>query len=271
MVLYFPACGSRQEADIIFMLDSINAGRKNTKRALAFIKELTNEFDIARDKIQVGLMSAECNENSPGFSLDSNKNKNEVKDALSQTKSVDFSTLLKQMRHGAFGDNHGGRQHAKKVAVLVIDGSLEEPLRTLTEAQRAKLHGVEVIVVQVGEEKPQDEVLMMCDAPAKNNFFKVSDYSMLPAVKQTIWDTLCDGNIKCNYPMQTFHHYLFKYIIQPQRTCSFVFLIFFLISFSRSIIFPLRDDNPSTKVKVACPDKQFLFRERERESRGRKQ
>lgn len=186
------ACGSRQEADIMFMLDSINAGRKNTKRALALIRDLTNELDVAPDKIQIGLMSAECHEDTTGFLLNSNKNKNEVNDALSKTKSVDFSALLKRMRHGAFSQNHGGRRHAKKVAVLVIDGSLEEPLRALTEAQRAKLHGVEVIVVQVGEEKPQDEVLMMCDAPAKETFFKVSDYSELPAIKQKIWDSLCD-------------------------------------------------------------------------------
>lgn len=177
----------------MFMLDSINAGRKNTKRALALIRDLTNELDVAPDKIQVGLMSAECHEDTTGFLLNSNKNKNEVNDALSKTKSVDFSALLKRMRHGAFSQNHGGRRHAKKVAVLVIDGSLEEPLRALTEAQRAKLHGVEVIVVQVGEEKPQDEVLMMCDAPAKETFFKVSDYSELPAIKQKIWDSLCDG------------------------------------------------------------------------------
>lgn len=177
----------------MFMLDSINAGRKNTKRALALIRDLTNELDVAPDKIQIGLMSAECHEDTTGFLLNSNKNKNEVNDALSKTKSVDFSALLKRMRHGAFSQNHGGRRHAKKVAVLVIDGSLEEPLRALTEAQRAKLHGVEVIVVQVGEEKPQDEVLMMCDAPAKETFFKVSDYSELPAIKQKIWDSLCDG------------------------------------------------------------------------------
>lgn len=177
----------------MFMLDSINAGRKNTKRALALIRDLTNELDVAPDKIQVGLMSAECHEDTTGFLLNSNKNKNEVNDALSKTKSVDFSALLKRMRHGAFSQNHGGRRQAKKVAVLVIDGSLEEPLRALTEAQRAKLHGVEVIVVQVGEEKPRDEVLMMCDAPAKETFFKVSDYSELPAIKQKIWDSLCDG------------------------------------------------------------------------------
>lgn len=179
----------------MFILDSINAGRKNTKRALAFIKDLTEELAVDSDKIQVGLMSAECQEDNPGFSLNSNKNKDGVKDALTKVKTVDFSAVIKQMRHGAFSQSRGGRRGAKKVAVLVIDGSLEKPLRALTEAQRAKLHGVEVIVVQVGEEKPQEEVLMMCDSPSneKEMFFKVSDYSQLSVVKQKIWDSLCDG------------------------------------------------------------------------------
>lgn len=63
------------------------------------------------------------------------------------------------------------------------------------EVQCVKFYGVEVIVVQVGEEKLQDEVLMMCDVIVKEIFFKVLDYSEFFVIKQKIWDSLCDGKI----------------------------------------------------------------------------
>lgn len=63
------------------------------------------------------------------------------------------------------------------------------------EVQCVKFYGVEVIVVQVGEEKLQDEVLMMCDVFVKEIFFKVLDYSEFFVIKQKIWDSLCDGKI----------------------------------------------------------------------------
>lgn len=63
------------------------------------------------------------------------------------------------------------------------------------EVQCVKFYGVEVIVVQVGEEKLQDEVLMMCDVFVKEIFFKVLGYSEFFVIKQKIWDSLCDGKI----------------------------------------------------------------------------
>ena len=53
--LHITACGRRQEADIMFLMDSVNAGKRNTKRSLAFLKTLVEELDIDHDNIHVGL------------------------------------------------------------------------------------------------------------------------------------------------------------------------------------------------------------------------
>ena len=133
----------------MFLMDSVNAGKRNSRKALAFIKSLISELDIDNDNIHVGLMSAECEETIPGFELGSHSSKAELKKTFDTMKGTDFHEIIHSMRRGAFKHSHGARKHAKKIAILIIDGSLEEPLKTLTEAQRAKIHGVELFVVQV--------------------------------------------------------------------------------------------------------------------------
>ena len=56
VVNYLTACGSKQEADIMFLMDSVNAGKRNTRTALAFLKSIVNELDIDNDNIHIGLM-----------------------------------------------------------------------------------------------------------------------------------------------------------------------------------------------------------------------
>jgi hypothetical protein len=133
----------------MFLLDSLNAGKRNTRTALGFIKSLINELDIENDNIHIGLMSAECEEDTVGFGLGAHSSKQEFEETFTNMKATDFHKILHTMRRRSFRSTNGARKHAKKIAILIIDGSLEEPLKALTEAQRAKIHGIEVYVVQV--------------------------------------------------------------------------------------------------------------------------
>ena len=49
---------------------------------------------------------------------------------------------------------------------------------------------------QVGEAEPQEEVLMMCDDPTNQHFFKVKNYIELLELKERLLASLCDGKEK---------------------------------------------------------------------------
>ena len=48
-------------------------------------------------------------------------------------------------------------------------------------------------ITQVGDEDTQEELLMMCDEPSSQHFYKVPHYNQLPALKEKILESLCDG------------------------------------------------------------------------------
>ena len=52
---------------------------------------------------------------------------------------------------------------------------------------------VDVMLFQVGDGEPQEEVLMMCDDPTNQHFYKVRDYTELMELKERLLASLCDG------------------------------------------------------------------------------
>ncbi|XP_050408316.1 collagen alpha-1(XII) chain isoform X5 [Patella vulgata] len=187
------SCGFRQQADLMFVVDSANAGRTNTKKTLEFVRDVSKSVDIDQDNVHVGLMSAGCDAGEEGFSLGAHRNEQAMKDAISRNqRGTDISKLLKDMRRNSFSSKEGGRKDAKKVAVVVVDGQLEQPLKALREARFARIRGVEVYVVAVGNGEVQKEIEMMCDDPLQKHFFRVENYDQLKGLKTDLVDMFCD-------------------------------------------------------------------------------
>ncbi|XP_025090798.1 cartilage matrix protein-like isoform X1 [Pomacea canaliculata] len=186
-------CGTRQPADMMFVVDSANAGKKNTKKVMDFMKSLAGDMAIDRDNIQMGLLAPDpCAPQEQSFQLNQNEDKEHVMNSLS-TETTDFSDLVRDMRKNGFRETAGGRKDAKRVAVLIVDGTMDNPLRALTEARQAReKRGIEIYVISVGTEIPQPEMMMMCDYPTQKHFYHLESYDELPKMEDTIRDILCD-------------------------------------------------------------------------------
>lgn len=179
---------------MMFVVDSANAGKKNTKKVMDFMKSLAGDMAIDRDNIQMGLLAPDpCAPQEQSFQLNQNEDKEHVMNSLS-TETTDFSDLVRDMRKNGFRETAGGRKDAKRVAVLIVDGTMDNPLRALTEARQAReKRGIEIYVISVGTEIPQPEMMMMCDYPTQKHFYHLESYDELPKMEDTIRDILCDG------------------------------------------------------------------------------
>ncbi|BFZ04509.1 hypothetical protein BsWGS_07548 [Bradybaena similaris] len=189
------ACGTRQEADMMFVMDSASAGKKNTKKTLNFIQDVAKAVDIGKSTVQIGMVqSDECVPQAESFGLNTHTGKNNVVSALDapDDDSDTLSALLRNVRKDGFKKTKGGRKDAKKIAVVLVDGELEHPLKVLKEARRAQVHGIEVFVIFVGRDPPQQEVVDMCAYPPGKHFFQVPDYDKLKEMEDSIIQLLCD-------------------------------------------------------------------------------
>ncbi|XP_076472880.1 collagen alpha-6(VI) chain-like [Babylonia areolata] len=196
-------CGTRQEADLMFVVDSANAGKKNTRKAMDLIRSVAGDMEIDRDKVQLGLVAPDpCapQESHQSFNLSQGQNKEHLINSLGSAGSSDgrgstsdFANLVRDLRRTAFRYRNGARKNAKRVAILIVDGQLDDPLNTLTEARRIRdRKGVEIYVISVGTETPQPEMMMMCDYPTQKHFYHVDNYDRLEDMRETLVDVLCD-------------------------------------------------------------------------------
>uniref|UniRef100_A0A0B7AIU7 VWFA domain-containing protein n=1 Tax=Arion vulgaris TaxID=1028688 RepID=A0A0B7AIU7_9EUPU len=188
------ACGTRQEADMMFVVDSEGAGKKNTKKSLDFFKHITKEMDISEDTIQIGMLHPEeCIQLAESFRLNSHTDKGHVMSALgNKTEGDKLHSLLRDMRKNAFKRREGGRKNAKKVAIVLVDGEIDFPMKALKEVRRAQIKGVEVYIIFVGTTIPQAEVRDMCDYPPQKHFFQIPDYDKLKELEDSLIELLCD-------------------------------------------------------------------------------
>uniref|UniRef100_A0A8W8KE97 VWFA domain-containing protein n=2 Tax=Magallana gigas TaxID=29159 RepID=A0A8W8KE97_MAGGI len=197
------ACGSRQEADFMFMLDGVNAGKTNTRKTLAFIQDLLKDVDVSPRKVRVGVMSTEpkCVNEFTGFDLNTYKRNKKLNRALEKFKGVDVAAVVKKLRQNMIARAKGGRKGAKKIAILFIDEGLEDPVKAFLEAERASIQGIEVYIVKIGKGLLQENEKveqMVNDEGFKhqsfteNNIYHISNYDELPDIKREIWYNICD-------------------------------------------------------------------------------
>lgn len=177
----------------MFVVDSPNAGVRNTKKAMKFLENIVERLAISEEKVQVGTISDPC-EKPQGIQLGTVQDKATVKGNMESMEFNDISSLMKEMRLQALHTNRAGnRSGAKKIALIIVDGDLAHPLRALTEAQRARFHGIEVYVVSVGNVIDQSEVSLMCSSPSPDHFFKVDSYDDLDNISSDLIEKMCGG------------------------------------------------------------------------------
>ena len=70
---------------------------------------------------------------------------------------------------------------------------INQKLKIINHIKGQVFENTVAIFCQVGDGEPQEEVLMMCDDPTNQHFYKVRDYTELMELKDRLLASLCDG------------------------------------------------------------------------------
>lgn len=183
-------------ADIIFATSPV-ASAENTDKALAFYHDIAAGFDIADDKVRVGMVPKDCQE-IPSLALKEFQDNNDVFAMLTEMEAPKPGTLdvLKYMRRTSFNNRNGSRERAKKFAVLIVDDEVSDVGKAYKEAGRLReKKDVELIVIGVGKKVEQSTLKGLTADPNGQRVFHVENYDELERLTHRIRNSICPGRL----------------------------------------------------------------------------
>lgn len=166
-------CNEMAKADIVFVSDSAHFGGIRGNRALNFIHDVVSDMPLDDGRVRTALVSNKCLIKM-GYYLDTYTERAEVMKHLHNLPGDDVvQPMLEEMRTVYFDTNRGGRLHAKKVAVLVIDDDAKLSYKTMDEILKVKMDGIEIFVVAMAPSIDDFKLHYMASEPKITHMFKL--------------------------------------------------------------------------------------------------
>ncbi|XP_062574789.1 cartilage matrix protein-like [Saccostrea cucullata] len=193
-------CSKKGAADIVFVLDSSGSvGEDNFEKMKNFTMDIVDEFTVGPDAVQFGIVIFSTPVTG-AFSLNKYDNAKELKEAISEIEFEDGEThtgkALEFLRQKSFSTKEGARtsQKVPKIAIVITDGHSTHKEKTLEEATKLKVQGVEIFTIGVGDEVDEDELTKMA---SNKNIFRVDTFSALNHLQPLLLRQVCTAPSTC--------------------------------------------------------------------------
>lgn len=195
-LLDIPALNCYVPADIMILLDGSDSIQdRDWYKMKEFVQLLIDNFDIARDAIHLGMVvySSRIGDH---IGLNSFKDKNMLKllaGALNHPK--DSTNTAKGIEYVREKFRSDGRPGVPKIAIVITDGSSDNPRNTKLQANAAKNEGIKVLAVGVGGHMFKDELRSIASNPSK--VFTSPTFGTLITLVSEIRNMVCQGLFQC--------------------------------------------------------------------------
>jgi collagen type VI alpha len=194
----FLACGDRRGADLVFIMDTQNAGSNEILNIRSFLRNVVRKFEIGPKKIQVSSVPSECR-SLQGFDLNSYQTRDEVLKAMEAKKEYSLVKLLDEVATDTFVPQNGGRarRDVNRVAILITDEKPNNMVMVKEKSSALRAQGVSVYVVGVGQLVNKEALGQIASDPLERHLFTVDSYELLEQNKDEIVGALttyiCQG------------------------------------------------------------------------------
>ena len=184
-------------ADVFFLLDSSGSiSGPDFLQQLEFVKGVVDIFDVSPDMTRVGALSF-SNWAFVDFHMDTYQSKAEVQEAIGRIHQIRGDTntaaALAYMRDVAFTEAHGARNGVPRIAVVLTDGKSNKPWMTARMALRARLAGIHVFAIGIGNEVDVHELEAIASTPSAKYVFTVGSFSALRSIRELLAIETCKG------------------------------------------------------------------------------
>lgn len=189
-------CGA--VADIIFNLDSSGSvGKANYDKMLEFVKNMVKNFNIAGNKIRVGLSIFSSRQYNI-FNLNRYTDKAALLAALNnvpyKSGGTNTGTALKEVYSKMFTAANGDRPGIPNIEIVITDGRSNNHPDTVKEAANTQHRGINVFAVGVGHGVSTSELNDIATDPNSDHVMTVTDFSKLGEIQAAFQSKACAGN-----------------------------------------------------------------------------
>lgn len=191
----FSVCDTK--ADVTFLLDnSDNVGQQNFQKELAFVRDVTNNMQLAPDKMQVSAVSFGTGATNQ-FDLNQYRDLSTLQSAIMSIPYKGGKPQIANAIHYATGSSfspvHGGRGDAPHIAVVITN----QPSGTIDtvklQSQTAKDNGVILYAVGVGNGVDTKELQTIASDPDSRHFFTSQNFDALGSLSDLLATKICNG------------------------------------------------------------------------------
>ncbi|XP_067241669.1 collagen alpha-6(VI) chain-like isoform X3 [Chanodichthys erythropterus] len=188
-------CTQETVADIVFLVDgSASIGLENFQQIRGFLSFLVQNFEIARDRIRIGLVQYSDTPHTE-FSLNTYQKKEEI---LNYIQNLHYKTGgtytglgLEFMLEQHFVEKAGSRaqQNVPQIAVVITDGDSQDEVES--HAQELRDRGIKIFAIGI---KDANETLLrqIANEPYDQHVYSVSDFAALQGISQSVIQELCN-------------------------------------------------------------------------------
>ena len=183
------------KADIMFLLDSSDSvGPKNFDLALDFVNNITKNFFIGADSVQVGVATFSTGF-SPKITLGQNNQRNSLESALSHIPftggaGTNTGRAIGSIRKRSFMVSAGHKANVPKLVVLVTGGQSTDKEVMFREVQKAKNDGITILAIGVGTEIDDGEMNAFA-SDGGQNVHRANVFEALKHLTGSVASNLC--------------------------------------------------------------------------------
>lgn len=194
-VFFLSVCTQETVADIVFLVDgSASIGPQNFQQIREFLSFLVQNFEVARDRIRIGLVQYSDTPRTE-FSLNTFQKKEEILNYIQNLRYKSGGTYtglgLEFMLEQHFVEKAGSRaqQNVPQIAVVITDGDSQDEVES--HAQELKDRGIKIFAI--GIENAREKLLrQIANEPYDQHVYSVSDFAALQGISQSVIRELCN-------------------------------------------------------------------------------
>ncbi|KAJ6665735.1 hypothetical protein lerEdw1_002105 [Lerista edwardsae] len=185
-------CNTSAATDIILLVDgSWSVGRPNFKIIREFLAALVTPFNIAPDKVRVGL-SQYSGDVRTEWNLDTYSTKDKLLEAIGRVPYKGGNTVtglaLNYVRRHNLKPAAGARAEATKLLVLLTDGRSQDGI--IQPSQNLKNMGIEIFAVGV-KHAVEKELRQIASEPLELTVYKLPDFTLLSSIVGRLSRVMC--------------------------------------------------------------------------------